>query len=85
MASESRGPWTRQPSPLRTSPNLRRLGSRVTRFEACSAFPRVAACMLAKSPKGTLYTRGFDGFVTSSAAAIATGWSEPLPGGPSTH
>ncbi len=27
------------------------------------------------------FIRGFDGFVTYSAAPIATGWSDPLPGG----
>jgi hypothetical protein len=36
--------------------------------------------MLAKSPKATLYTGGSDGFVSSTAAPIATGWSEPVPG-----
>ena len=43
---------------------------------ACSAFTRVTTYRLAKSPNATLYTRGFDGFVTSAAAPIATGWSE---------
>ena len=33
--------------------------------------------MLAKSPKATLYTGGSDGFVSSTAAPIASGWSEP--------
>jgi hypothetical protein len=28
----------------------------------------------------TLYTEGFNGFVASAAASIATGWSEPVPG-----
>jgi hypothetical protein len=28
----------------------------------------------------TLYTRGSDDFVSSIAALIATGWSEPAPG-----
>jgi hypothetical protein len=37
--------------------------------------------MLAKSSKSTFYTRGFDGFVASAAAPIATGWSDQLPGG----
>ena len=50
------------------------------RFEACSAFTHVTACMLAKSPTATLYTEGFSGFVTSTAAPIATGWNEPVPG-----
>ena len=34
----------------RPSPILRRVGFRVVLFEACSAFTRVPACMLAKSP-----------------------------------
>src|SRR5215472_9739984 len=28
----------------------------------------------------TLYTESSDGFVTSTAASIVTGWSEPVPG-----
>ena len=31
---------------------------------------------LAESPKATLDIEGFDGFVTSTAAPIATGWSD---------
>jgi len=65
----------------RPSLKLRQVGSHVTRFEACSAFTHVPACVLAKSPKATLYTRGFDGFVTSTAAPVASGWSDQLPGG----
>jgi hypothetical protein len=36
----------------------------------------------ARSPSrlATLYTEGSDSFVTSAAASIATGWSEPVPG-----
>jgi hypothetical protein len=29
----------------------------------------------------TLFTEDSDGFVTSAAAPIATGWSDPLPDG----
>jgi hypothetical protein len=36
---------------LRPSPKPGRVGSCITRFEACSAFTRVTACLLAKSPK----------------------------------
>src|SRR5262245_2326021 len=68
------------PHRLRPSPYLRRVGSCVILFEACSAFTFVTACMLAESPRATLYTRGFSSFVTSTAAPIATGWSEPVPG-----
>ncbi len=69
----------------RPSLNLRQVGLRITRFEACSTFTPVPACMLAKSPQGTLYTEDFDEFVTSSAAPIATGWNDQLPGGIHSH
>ncbi|MGA9245157.1 MAG: hypothetical protein WBW03_24635, partial [Silvibacterium sp.] len=64
----------------RPSPKCRRVGSCIALFEACSAFTRVTAYMLAKSPKATSYTGGFSGFVSSPAAPIATGWSDPVPG-----
>lgn len=70
----------RRPSPLN-----RRVGFRITLFEACSAFTRVTACTFAESPKATRYTEGFNRFVTSSIAPIATGWSDQLPGGSRTH
>jgi hypothetical protein len=38
----------------RPSPFLSRVGSHVTRFEACSAFTHVTACMLADPPRGHL-------------------------------
>ena len=40
----------------------------------------ITACRLAKSPKATLYIRGFSGFVTFTTAPIAAGRSEPVPG-----
>ena len=70
----------RRPSPLN-----RRVGFRITLFGACSAFTHVTACTFAESPKATLYTEGFNRFVTSSIAPIATGWSDKLPGGSHTH
>jgi hypothetical protein len=33
-----------------------------------------------RSPQGTLSIEGFDGFVASAAAPIATGWSDPFAG-----
>jgi len=39
----------------------------------------VTAYMLAKSPPRPS-TGGFSGFVASTAAPIATGWNEPVPG-----
>ena len=44
------------PSRRRPSPNLRRVGFRIPCFEACSAFTRVPACLLAKLPKAVFYT-----------------------------
>src|SRR5438093_10241984 len=38
-----------QVSPRRPSPTEDRVGSRITLFEACSAFTRVSACTLAES------------------------------------
>jgi hypothetical protein len=65
---------------LRLFPDSRRVSSCITCFEACTAFIFITAYKLAKSPKATLYTRGFSSFVTSTTAPIATGWSEPVPG-----
>jgi hypothetical protein len=36
----------------------------------------VTACLLAESPEATLCIEGFGGFVASTAAPIATGWSD---------
>ena len=63
---------------LRPSPYLRRVSSCVIIFGACSAFTFVTACILAESPKATLCTEGFSGFVASTTAPIATGRSEPV-------
>ncbi len=61
-------------------PETERVGSCISLFEACSAFTHVTACMLAESPIATLCTRGFSSLVASTAAPIATWWSEPVPG-----
>src|SRR6476646_5323467 len=53
----------------------RRVGLRIVRFEACSAFTRVTACTLAPSPIRDTLTRGFSHFVTSMTAPVASGWS----------
>src|ERR1700739_2556388 len=65
---------------LRPSPHYSWVGSCITFFEACSAFTRVTTCRLAESPCATLYIGGSGGFVASTAAPIATGWSDPVPG-----
>src|SRR6202030_2425149 len=62
----------------------RRVGLHIDLFEACSAFTRVAACTLARSPIRDPLIEGFSHFVTSMTAPIASGWSES-PGGPCTH
>uniref|UniRef100_UPI003F495A14 MFS transporter n=1 Tax=Cupriavidus yeoncheonensis TaxID=1462994 RepID=UPI003F495A14 len=53
-----------------------RVGLRIVLFEACSAFTRVTACTLALSPYFvTRFTEGFNRFVTSTIAPVASGWS----------
>src|ERR1035437_3110920 len=64
----------------RPSPDYSWVGSCIISFEACSAFTRVTTCRLARSPYAPLYTEGSGGFVASTAAPIATGWSDPVPG-----
>ena len=70
---------------LRLSLNLSQVSNRITRFEACSAFTHVTACMLAKSPMATLYTRGFGDLVTSITAPNCYRLERQLPGGFRTH
>jgi hypothetical protein len=41
--------------------------------------------LLAESLDTILSIEGFDGFVTSTAAPIASGWSDQLPGGAFTR
>src|SRR3979490_2150815 len=54
----------------------RRVGLHIVLFEACSAFPRVAACTLALSPIRDTLIEGFSHFVTSMTAPITSGWSD---------
>ncbi len=46
--SRSVARWLDQQRP---SPSVKQVGSRITRFEACSAFTHVMACVLADSPR----------------------------------
>ncbi len=41
---------------------------------------RLRPARIAIGAKATLYTKGSDGFITSTAASVATGRSEPVPG-----
>src|SRR6266446_4182270 len=52
-----------------------RVGLHIVRFEACSAFTRVAACTLARSPIRDPLPEGFRHFVASMPAPVASGWS----------
>ena len=61
-----------------------RVGPHIVLFEACSAFTRVAACTLARSPIRDPLSEGFRHFVSSMPAPVASGWSES-PGGACTH
>ena len=75
-----------QNSPIRVSlPRFHyRVGLHIVLFEACSAFTRVAAYTLARSPIRDPLIEGFSHFVTSMTAPIASGGSES-PGGTCTH
>jgi len=53
--AETLGAVIHLPQRHRPSPLHGRVGFRIGLFEACSAFTPVTACMLAKSPKATLY------------------------------
>ncbi len=55
-------------------------------FEACSAFTHVPACMVAKSPKVTRYTRVLQHMsLPPCAALVASGRATDWPGGICTH
>src|SRR5467141_2762351 len=73
-------------SPIRVSLPRKgcRVGLHIVLFEACSAFTRVAACTLARSPIRDPLPEGFRHFVASMPAPVASGWSES-PGGACTH
>ena len=73
-------PFPIHPQRRRPSPSECEVGVHIGRFEACSTFTRVTACRLAASPERHICLEGSDGFVTSNAAPIATGWSDPVAG-----
>ena len=73
-------PFPLHPQRRRPSPSECRVGVHIGRFEACSTFTRITACRLAESPLRPVCLEGSDGFVASTAAPIATGWSDPVAG-----
>src|ERR1700732_4568297 len=66
-----------QNSPIRVSlPRFHyRVGLHIDLFEVCSAFTRVAACTLARSPIRDPLPKGFRHVVASMPAPVASGWS----------
>ena len=73
------------PSRISLPRNGGRVGLRNVLFEACSVFTHVTACTLALPPYfAARFTGGFNRFVTSTVAPVASGWSR-LPGGIFTH
>ena len=73
------------PASRRPSPFLRRVGFRDTRFEACSAFTRVPACMVAEPPKAALYQCASIHVVTSMNRSGRYQLERQLLGGVRTH
>ena len=70
------------PGRWQPSPYLRRVGLRVTRFEACSAFTRVAARMVAEPPTRPFVVGVLRAIsLPPSSAPSATGWSDSCRAG----
>src|SRR6476661_9016473 len=69
----------------RPSPSVRWVGSRIARFEVCSAFTHVLACLLADSPKEPFPRVLQSQSLPPRTAPGATGWSDQLPGGVCTR
>ena len=66
--------------PALLPPNDRRIGLRIIGFEACSAFTRVTARMVAESPLATRLIAVLQSMsLPSSTAPTATGWSDLRP------
>jgi hypothetical protein len=65
---------------LRPSLDSRRVGSCITRFGGLHSVHLRYGLHARQVAKATLYTKGSDSFITSTAALIATGRSDPVPG-----
>ena len=75
------------PAGRRPSPDYRRVGFRVKRFEACSAFTRVPACMVAEPPRAALLPECFnpcrylhEPLWPLPAGTTVAGWGSHPPG-----
>src|SRR5262245_12614577 len=69
----------------RPSLDTRRVGSCVNRFEACSAFTHVTACMLAKSPTRPSTPEAPTASFPPPPLRLLPGGANQLPGGTFTH
>ena len=65
---------------LRPSLVIGRVGSCISRFRGLLSVYSRYGLHARQVAYATLYTRGFSSLVASTAALIATGWSEPVPG-----
>ena len=70
------------PDRWQPSPFQRRVGFRIVRFEACSAFTRVVACVVAEPPEAALCHRSAsDDVLPPPSAPTATDWSDSCRAG----
>ncbi len=77
-----RGTGSLVPPPrLRPSPNLRRVGSCIVLFEACSAFTHVTAYRLAKSPVRPSTPEASAALLPPLLLRLLPGGTNQLPGG----
>jgi len=66
---------------LRPSPENRRVGSCISRFEACSAFTHVMACTLAKSPSRPSTPKAPAALSPPPLLRLLPGGANQFPGG----
>ena len=70
------------PSPgRRPSPCSNRVGFHIGLFRGLHGVHSRCGLPARRAAKAARCLEGFDGFVTSAAAPIATGWSDQLPDG----
>jgi hypothetical protein len=66
---------------LRPSPKSERVGSCISRFEACSAFTHVTACMLAESPMRPSTPKASAASLPPPLLRLLPGGANQFPGG----